>query len=341
MAIIRRVRYWWSAFDTVGRVLSGAYFVFGLLLTLREFMSPAVQGKWSVARALGYLPHLSAAEWVTGALIILLGGFLEGTYRRHRAESDALERFLDDTPRISRVDLSRIGPRPLHFDLLVETWVQGEAGIGDWSAKLVTRSGESTTLNGLIATHGVKGAGVCQLTVSFPYGGVIPDRAALVGALVAFMQGSDMKRRKVIYQPEAPVLLEERLPDFLEREALESSARREYDTLVLDVIKRQDAVIQKAIPQPMVVSPGTGELTVIGHAPTVVTAPYNELEALQLEAAATHEAVVRLGDLFKTLGYATQRSDGTLEFPQDEVANHPPPESESNTEEPPLKESSS
>jgi hypothetical protein len=77
--LTRRLVIWKDAYWRLGaKIVSIAFAVLGVLLTLREFLPPEMQAKLQV---FALLPTWTWQGWAIFALVILLALALEGTYR--------------------------------------------------------------------------------------------------------------------------------------------------------------------------------------------------------------------------------------------------------------------
>ena len=300
------------------RVGAALYATFGVAAAIRDnLLSPSTRAKWDT---FGLLPHWSAGLWTLAAVAVLLVGAIEGSYRldqRRQMEAREVEERLreieDRKPRIENVWLSLASPRPGHFDLLVDTVVGETTGVTGWALEIETPAGPAPTFRGIVMHHALA-PGSWQLTVSFPYGNGVPDRAALKQSTLQSIRGVDTQRRDVSFRPPKPGPWIEKWDDNIERTELKAAVQDQYGAWLTDtgdLLRRQDALIQ-AIVGHVPVAPGAGESAVTGEAPTVIVRPA-DLGAVRLEAAATHAATLRIGDIFKNLGYAIQRKDGVLE----------------------------
>lgn len=194
-------------------------------------------------------------------------------------ESAALERdralasrdeFLESRPRVEGVWLSLAVPRPGHFDLLVGVVVSATTGVTNWLLILETGKGREE-IAGRIEHHTLA-PGLFELTVSFPFQGQVQRRADVLASKLARLCGKDVQGREVKFAPEG-WSWHEKWPDIVEVPALGRRVQQQFDESAARSLGDAAALIEELAP--------TGSM------------------AQRLKAAATHSAVVGIGNIFQ------------------------------------------
>jgi hypothetical protein len=224
----------------------------------------------------------------------ILGKRLETANNAMTALEQRLSDFEDGKAVVSQVKLSLSETRsPTHFDLLAELVTRDETVIDGWIVQLAVGS-DHRDFSGVVQSGfnwpaDYKG----QAQISFAY--ARSDRTWVGQARVVHLRGVDSRKRDIVFAPAAPSAMIQEWPDAIENQRQRDRTQDQYVAWVRqtqDVMARQDALLRRVF-APTVIEPGTGEVIVTGHPPTVVVGAA-EVEALRVEAKATHNAFISL-----------------------------------------------